>query len=51
MGGASFVKGTVHLGGSAPYKFLHWSCTSKFIDLALKVFCIALINYAQLYGY
>ena len=44
-GSESFLlKLPVILGGSAPPKFLYWLCFSKCIDLAFKVFCIAMVN-------
>ena len=36
------------LAGSA---LNNWPCSSKYIDLVPKVFCIAMINYALLHGY
>ena len=50
-GGAPLVKIIDHFGGSASLEFLHWPYFSKFIDLASKVFSIAMINYSLLRGY
>ena len=43
--GAPLLRLLIILGGSAPQKFLHRPCFSKFIDLASKAFSIAIINY------
>ena len=45
------LKLLIILGGFAPQKFFYWICFSKSIDLAFKVFCIAMMNFALLYGY
>jgi len=44
------VKITVHFGGSASLESLALALLSKCIDLASKMFCIALIKYSLLYG-
>ena len=50
-GGSPFSRFLITLGGSAPLKTLALALLSKFIDLASKVFSIAMINYALLRGY
>ena len=49
-GRSLLAKIIAYSGGSAPLKSLYWPCFSKCIDLASKVFCIAMINYSLLYG-
>ena len=39
------LKLLIILGAQLPSKFLIWPCFSKFINLASKVFSIAIINY------
>ena len=49
-GRSPFVKITVNFRVLSPPKnSCIWLCCSQFIDLASKVFCIAMINYSLLY--
>ena len=43
---------TIRFGvAQVPQKYLHLPCLSRCIDLDPKVDCIAITNYALLYGY
>ena len=45
------IKITVHFWRTQPPKCLRWLCYTVCIDLAFKVFSIAMINFALLRGY
>ena len=49
--GLKLLKLRITLRGSAPQKLMYWLCFSKRVDLAFKVFCIAMVNFALLHGY